>query len=53
MFPQPADNKFIASGVKTTPSNYYPMLLKQPSTLATNAMIPSASLIRGSRFSAK
>jgi hypothetical protein len=53
MFSKSANNKFIASGAKTTSSNYYPMLLKQPSTLVTNAMIPSTFLIRGSRFSAK
>jgi hypothetical protein len=53
MFSNSVNNKYIASGVKMTLSNYYPMLLKQPSTLVTNAMIPSVSLIRESRFSAK
>ena len=53
MFSKSVDNKYVASKMKTTSSNYYPMLLKQPSTLVTNAMILSVSLIRGSRFSAK
>ena len=53
MFSKSVNNKYIASGVKTTSSDCYPMLLKQPSTLVTNAMIPFVSLTRGSRFFAK